>query len=39
MPFKLAILNRKGANDILDRYNYIDNWYIGGHSLGGVMAA
>lgn len=39
MPFNLAILNGKGANTILKEYSYIDDWYIGGHSLGGVMAS
>lgn len=39
MPFNLAILNGNGANTILNKYSYIDDWYIGGHSLGGVMAS
>lgn len=39
MPFNLAILNGNGAKTILKEYNYIDEWYIGGHSLGGVMAS
>ncbi len=39
MPYNLAIF---GINDGLDAVEYfpdIDNWYIGGHSLGGSMAA
>lgn len=39
MPLNLAILNAKGAETILKEYSYIDDWYIGGHSLGGVMAS
>ena len=39
MPFDLAVLNPNGAKNILEDYNYIKTWYIGGHSLGGVMAA
>ncbi|QEN03716.1 alpha/beta hydrolase [Thiospirochaeta perfilievii] len=39
MPFNLAVLNSNGANKILDEYNYIKEWYIAGHSLGGAMAA
>lgn len=38
MPFHLAVFNIRGANGIQEKYN-IDNWYIGGHSLGGSMAA
>ena len=39
MPYNLAVF---GINDGLDAIEYfpeIDNWYIGGHSLGGSMAA
>lgn len=47
MPFKLAFFNANGADAIVnDESNlttdtkYSDlNWYIGGHSLGGVFAA
>ncbi len=39
MPFNLAVLNQNGADKILKEYNYIDKWYIAGHSLGGVIAA
>ena len=38
MPFRLAIFGADRANDLLSRYGY-DHWYIGGHSLGGAMAA
>jgi len=39
MPLNLAVLNLNGANEILDEYNYIKDWYIAGHSLGGAIAA
>lgn len=37
MPFHLAIFGKNTADDIIAQYEYTD-WYIGGHSLGGVMA-
>lgn len=39
MPFDLAVLGKNRVEKILEKYDYIDNWYIAGHSLGGVMAA
>ena len=38
MPFNLAIFGVNKADDIRSRYDY-QRTYIGGHSLGGVMAA
>ena len=38
MPLRLASLGEKAAGGILDDYDY-SNWYIGGHSLGGVVAS
>lgn len=42
MPCDLAVLDKNAAKDILEdislRYDQVD-WYMGGHSLGGVMAA
>ena len=38
MPFHLAVLDPNKADDVMKLYNY-ENWYIGGHSLGGAMAA
>lgn len=38
MPMNLAVLNGDKAEDIIEKYDDIDNWIIGGHSLGGVMA-
>lgn len=39
MPFNLAVLDSDAADGIIDAYPEIDSWYIGGHSLGGSMAA
>lgn len=39
MPFNLAVFDSSAAKGIQDNYPEIANWYIGGHSLGGSMAA
>lgn len=39
MPFNLAVFNVNAADGIKEKYPEIKNWYIGGHSLGGSMAA
>ena len=39
MPFNLAVLDMNAADGIIDDYPEIESWYIGGHSLGGAMAA
>jgi dienelactone hydrolase len=39
MPFNLAVTNKRAAVKIVNDYTEIDNWVIGGHSLGGAMAA
>ena len=39
MPCNLAVLDMDAADKIMDQFGYIENWYIGGHSLGGSMAA
>ena len=39
MPFHLAVLDMNAADDIFALYPEIERWYIGGHSLGGAMAA
>ena len=39
MPFNLAVLNANAADGIIDMLPEIKRWYIGGHSLGGSMAA
>lgn len=39
MPMNLAVLDIDAADGITERYPDIKSWYIGGHSLGGSMAA
>lgn len=39
MPCNLAVLDMAAAEGIPEQYPEIDTWYIGGHSLGGSMAA
>lgn len=39
MPFNLAVLDVNAAEGITEQFPEIENWYIGGHSLGGSMAA
>ena len=39
MPFNLAVFDINAADGIQEQYSQIKNWYIGGHSLGGSMAA
>ena len=39
MPFRLAVLDVNAADGIQEQYPEIEHWYIGGHSLGGSMAA
>ncbi|MFD1334113.1 alpha/beta hydrolase [Oceanobacillus iheyensis] len=37
--FSLPILEVDKAEEIIDKYASLENWFIGGHSLGGVAAA
>lgn len=39
MPFNLAVFNPGAAQEIIAAYPEIQNWVVGGHSLGGAMAA
>jgi hypothetical protein len=39
MPFNLAVFDVNAADGVQERFPKIENWYIGGHSLGGSMAA
>ena len=39
MPFNLAILAPDAADDVMAAFPQVRRWVIGGHSLGGVMAA
>lgn len=38
MPFNLAFFGMNKADDIMKTYEY-EHWYVGGHSLGGAIAA
>ena len=39
MPFRLAVFDSNAADGLQENYPEVENWYIGGHSLGGSMAA
>jgi pimeloyl-ACP methyl ester carboxylesterase len=39
MPLNLAVLNPNAAEKVIAAYPDIQNWVVGGHSLGGAMAA
>ncbi len=39
MPCNLAVLDVNAADGIIECYPDVSEWYIGGHSLGGSMAA
>ena len=39
MPFHLAFFAPDAANNVYEMLPSIDNWYVTGHSLGGVMAS
>ncbi len=39
MPFNLAILSQNRASEVVSDFPQIANWAMGGHSLGGAMAA
>ena len=39
MPWNLAVLDVNAADGIKEKFSGITTWYLGGHSLGGSMAA
>ena len=39
MPLNLAVLNAGAAADVIAAYPQVETWVVGGHSLGGAMAA
>lgn len=39
MPFRLAVLDVNAADGIPAAFPEVERWYLGGHSLGGSMAA
>lgn len=38
MPFYMAVFDMNAADGVMAQYDY-ERWYIGGHSLGGAVAA
>ncbi len=38
MPFRLAVLGMNSAESVIKQHDY-PHWYIGGHSMGGAVAA
>lgn len=39
MPFDVAFFNAEAATAVKRAFPQVEHWYIGGHSLGGVVAA
>ena len=39
MPFNLAFFNQKAADKVISACKGVESWYVGGHSLGGAVAA
>ncbi len=39
MPFNMAIFDTNRGDDIIQKFPEIENWYICGHSLGGITAS
>ncbi|MBN1371347.1 MAG: alpha/beta hydrolase [Anaerolineaceae bacterium] len=39
MPFDLAVFDPNAANEVIRSYPEVSQWAVGGHSLGGAMAA
>ncbi len=39
MPFNLAVFAPDRASTIIDQFPAVEHWAVGGHSLGGAMAA
>ncbi len=39
MPANLAVLDANAADGVRELYPEVERWYVGGHSLGGAMAA
>ena len=39
MPLRLAVMDMNAADGVAEKYPEVSRWCIGGHSLGGAMAA
>lgn len=39
MPFNMAVFGANAADNIIEQFPDIKNWYMSGHSMGGAMAS
>ncbi|AIY04303.1 hypothetical protein Plano_0338 [Planococcus sp. PAMC 21323] len=39
LPLNFGILGAGTADDVIDEYKEVEEWFVGGHSLGGVAAS
>lgn len=39
MPFNMAIFDADAAAGVIKQFPEMENWYVGGHSMGGAMAS
>jgi hypothetical protein len=39
VPLRIAWLNRNEASNVIAAFPKISNWFVGGHSLGGILAS
>ena len=39
LPFNMAIFDPNAAEEIMEQFPEIENWYVAGHSMGGAMAS
>jgi len=39
VPYNIALFDPNGARAVMDAHPEVERWVVGGHSLGGVMAA
>ena len=39
LPLNFGILGAGTADDVIDEYTEVEEWFVGGHSLGGVAAS
>ncbi len=39
MPYHMAIFDTDAADEVMKQFPEVEHWYIGGHSMGGAMAA
>lgn len=39
MPYNLPSLDKNAAQDAIDKFQFVSDWYIAGHGMGGTTAA